>query len=81
MQIRLLLFAVLREVVGSDQKPLELEEGTTAAEVWERLRREHPRLAAYDTPPMVAVNQEYADPATPLRPGDELAFIPPVSGG
>ena len=81
MTIRLLLFAVLRDIVGADQKTVELPEGTTAANLWERLRSEHPKLAAYVAPPLVAVNQEYADPATPLRAGDEVAFIPPVSGG
>lgn len=81
MQIRLLLFAAVRDIVGTDEMAVELEEGSTPAALWATLRAKHDRLAAYAAPPMVAVNQEYADPGTPLRHGDEVAFIPPVSGG
>ena len=81
MTIRLLLFAAVRDIVGHGEMSLELAEGTTAAEVWSRLRSEHPRLAPYEAPPMVAINQTYAAPSTTLRDGDEVAFIPPVSGG
>ncbi|MCA1732762.1 MAG: molybdopterin converting factor subunit 1 [Acidobacteria bacterium] len=81
MQIRLLLFAAVRDIVGTDEMTVELDEGSTPSTLWETLRAKHDRLAAYTTPPMVAINQEYADPASPLRDGDEVAFIPPVSGG
>ena len=81
MQIRLLLFAAVRDIVGTDEMNVELDEGTTPAALWATLRSKHDRLAGYETPPMVAVNQVYADPEAPLRPGDEVAFIPPVSGG
>lgn len=81
MTIRLLLFAALRDIVGADAMTVELEEGATPASLWASLRSEHGRLAGYVAPPMVAVNQSYADPSTPLREGDEVAFIPPVSGG
>lgn len=81
MQVRVLFFAVLRDIAGSDERSMEIAEGATPRSVWERLRQDHPRLAAWEAPPMVAVNQEYADPSVQLRPGDELAFIPPVSGG
>ncbi len=81
MEVRLLFFAVLRDIVGADRKTVELTEGATAADLWRRLADEHPRLGAFPGPPLVAVNQEYADPAAPLRAGDEVAFIPPVSGG
>jgi molybdopterin synthase catalytic subunit len=81
MTIRLLLFAALRDIVGTDAMAVELDEGATAAALWSTLRARHDRLAAYVEPPMVAVNQTYADPSTALRDGDEVAFIPPVSGG
>jgi molybdopterin converting factor subunit 1 len=81
MQIRLLLFAAVRDIVGTDAMIVELDEGTTAAALWASLRSQHERLDPYTTPPMVAINQEYADPGSPLRDGDEVAFIPPVSGG
>jgi molybdopterin converting factor subunit 1 len=81
MKVRLLLFAVLRDIVGTDEREMELREGATAQEVWSELRRNHPELARIERPPMTAVNMNYVDPETPLRDGDELAFIPPVSGG
>lgn len=81
MTVRLLFFAVLRDIAGADERTLTLHEGTTARDVWEALRREFTKLADYTQPPMIAVNESYAEPDTPLRHGDELAFIPPVAGG
>ena len=81
MNVRLLFFAVLRDIAGTDSLELPLGEGATPRDVWQRLRAEHPQLAGYSDPPMVAVNQSYAAPDTVLRDGDELAFIPPVAGG
>jgi len=81
MKVRLLFFAVLRDIVGSDERELVLAEGTTAGDVWESLRGSYAKLADYMQPPMVAINETYATPADALRDGDELAFIPPVAGG
>ena len=81
MTVRLLFFAVLRDIAGTDMRELALSEGTTAREVWQSLRGEFAKLADYTQPPMIAVNESYADPETVLRDGDELAFIPPVAGG
>lgn len=81
MKVRLLFFAVLRDIAGADERELALHDGTTARDVWTTLRDEFPKLAGYHAPPMVAINEEYAEPGTPLRDGDELAFIPPVAGG
>jgi molybdopterin converting factor subunit 1 len=81
MTVRLLFFAVLRDIAGADQRVLSLAEGTTAREVWQSLRSEFAKLANYTQPPMIAVNESYAEPDTKLRDGDELAFIPPVAGG
>lgn len=81
MQVRLLFFAVLRDIAGTDERTLTLEEGTSAGEVWETLRTTYTKLGGYTQPPMIAVNETYAEPHTVLRDGDELAFIPPVAGG
>lgn len=81
MRVRLLYFAVLRDIVGKSEAELTLDTGTRAAEVWERLRREHAQLAGYTHPPMIAINESYAPADAVLRDGDELAFIPPVAGG
>ncbi len=81
MKVRLLFFAVLRDIAGTDARELTLAEGTTARDVWQSLRKELAKLADYSQPPMIAVNESYAEPETVLRDGDELAFIPPVAGG
>lgn len=81
MNVRLLLFAVLRDITGASERSLALQPGTTPRQIWSELRAEHAALARYEHPPMVAINEEYATPDQPLRDGDELAFIPPVAGG
>ena len=81
MKVRLLLFAVLRDIAGTDERELALADGTTARDVWQSLRSEYAKLTDYTQPPMVAINETYAAPETVLSDGDELAFIPPVAGG
>ncbi|HEX9164227.1 MAG TPA: molybdopterin converting factor subunit 1 [Thermoanaerobaculia bacterium] len=81
MNVRLLYFAVLRDITGKSETDVLLRDGTKAVEVWESLRKQYAQLADYRTPPMIAVNESYAAPDTVLREGDELAFIPPVAGG
>lgn len=81
MNVRLLLFAVLQDIVGSSEINLQLTPGTSALQVWQTLREKHHQLVPFAAPPMTAINQSYASPETVLCEGDELAFIPPVSGG
>jgi molybdopterin synthase catalytic subunit len=82
MTVQVRLFAMLRERAGSDSVELELRDGATVGEALEALA-ERPELAdALDRMPVrMAVNREYADAGTTLRADDELALIPPVSGG
>ena len=81
MKVRLLFFAVLRDITGKNETEVSVAEGTRAGDVWSSLRREHAALASYAKPPMIAINEDYATPETQLRDGDELVFIPPVAGG
>lgn len=81
MKIRLLFFAVLRDIAGHGEEVLELADGTRAGDVWQLLRDRHAPLRDYTQPPMIAVNESYVRPEEPLQDGDELAFIPPVAGG
>ncbi|HET9163431.1 MAG TPA: molybdenum cofactor biosynthesis protein MoaE [Solirubrobacterales bacterium] len=82
MTLRVRLFAVLRERAGRDELELELEESATVADALSLLSRQPPleELLAR-LPVRLAVNRGIATARTPLRPGDELALIPPVSGG
>jgi molybdopterin synthase catalytic subunit/molybdopterin converting factor small subunit len=76
MRITVRLFAALRERAGASQRELELDGGARVGDVWAALGLgEEPPGMAY------ARNREYADRAQPLRDGDEVAVIPPVSGG
>lgn len=81
MNVTLLLFAVLSDIVGESALELEVATGTRAIDVWSELRAKHPKLGPYERPPFTAVNEQYVDAETVLVDGDEVAFIPPVSGG
>jgi MoaE-MoaD fusion protein len=76
MQVRVRLFAGLRERAGASEVELELPEGALVGDALERMRALTDGL-----PVLMAVNQEYADPGATLHGGDEVALIPPVSGG
>jgi len=81
MKVRLLLFAVLKDIVGAAERTMSLPQGSRAIDVWEALRNDHDGLRHYKVPPMTAVNQTYVSADTTLHDGDEVAFIPPVAGG
>lgn len=79
--VHLRLFAGHRDIVGASELDLRLAEGASVGDAWAALVAAHPRLAGYTGRLLYAVNQEFSQPASPLADGDELAFIPPVSGG
>jgi molybdopterin converting factor subunit 1 len=81
MIVRVLLFAALREAAGKSELELELPAGATPSELWNRLVAAHPALQPYGGTIMVAVNQEYVQPWVELHEADEVAFVPPISGG
>lgn len=82
MTVRVRLFAILRERAGRDSVEVELGEGATVADAIDRLAA-LPSLTEplARMPVTMAVNRAYATPETPLGPDDELALIPPISGG
>ena len=81
MYVTVRFFALHRDVVGAPELELEIPAGTTAGELWAQLSATYPRLSGATRSLMYAVNQSYADAGTELHEGDEVAFIPPVSGG
>ncbi len=76
MQISVRLFAILRELLGADELELELADGASVADLLASLPEQARRL-----PLVVAVNRVYAQPETVLHAADEVALVPPVSGG
>ena len=81
IRVRARLFAIQRELVGAREVALELDDGATIEDAWNALVTLHPRLAPGRSAVRFARNAEYADSDTVLGDGDELAIIPPVSGG
>jgi molybdopterin converting factor subunit 1 len=75
------LFARLRELAGTADLRRELPDGSNARDAWNVLVREFPGMAGYSTVISCAVNEEYARLTAALKDGDEIAFLPPVSGG
>ncbi len=76
MRVKVRLFAVLRERAGADELELELPEGARVGDALDRVE-----TLTEGVPVVMAVNQDYAERTDLLHPGDELALIPPVSGG
>lgn len=81
MRIRVRLFAIQRELVGAREVPIELADGATVEDAWTAVAARFPVLAPGRPSVRFARNGDYADAATALADGDEVAFIPPVSGG
>lgn len=81
MKLQLRFFAALRERVGQREAEQEMHEGATVAELWATLCEQSPQLAELSKSISFAVNREYVDPDHRLEEGDEVALIPPVSGG
>lgn len=81
MRVTVRLFARLRDVAGSSELVREVPPDATVAQVWSAIIEEFPALAAYGASISSAVNADYAKMDAAVHDGDEIAFLPPVSGG
>ena len=81
MLVTVRLFARLREIAGAPDVKVVLPEHATVLDAWQSLAGRFPELAAYAGSVSCAVNEDYARMNAPLKHGDEVAFLPPVSGG
>jgi molybdopterin converting factor subunit 1 len=81
VHVRVLFFGQLKEIVGAAEQEAELSEGARVEDLFERYGRRFPELVEFRHAIAPSVNQEYAEWRAQLRPGDEVAFLPPVSGG
>lgn len=81
MRVTVKLFARLRDIAGSAELVREVAPGTTVRMLWHQLATEFPDVASYERSISTAVNADYARRDQVLADGDEVAFLPPVSGG
>ena len=81
MRLNILLFGITKDIIGSQTLELEVASNTyTVADLLENLSEQYPSLQKLSSL-LVAVNEEYAQPTTAIQADDEIALIPPVSGG
>ena len=81
MRVTVRLFARLRDLAGAAEMSREIESGGTIGAVWRDLDGEFPALADYERSISAALNADYARMDAEVHDGDEVAFLPPVSGG
>lgn len=81
MHVTVRLFGPIREALGAKELQVQLAEGASAGALRALLAERHPALAAFGARLRVSVNRAFADEDAPLADGDEVAFLPPVSGG
>jgi molybdopterin converting factor subunit 1 len=81
VRVTVRLFARLRDIAGAGELPREVAPGATVASLWQQLVAEYPAFAEYERSISTAVNADYARMNRAVRDGDEVAFLPPVSGG
>ena len=81
MRVTVRLFARLRELVGTGELSRDAVPPATVADIWAALSRDYPAIAPYSESMSCAVNAEYARMSSAVHDGDEVAFLPPVSGG
>jgi molybdopterin converting factor subunit 1 len=81
MRVTAQLFARLREAAGQEYWTVDVAEGATVRDVWQRLVAERPDLKGFTRIVSCAVNMDFATFDTAVQANDELAFLPPVSGG
>jgi molybdopterin converting factor subunit 1 len=80
MQLVIQTFGIAREILGSNAHRADFKTGITAGELLEELKQQFPSLVQLNSI-IVAVNATYVDSSTTINEGDEIALIPPVSGG
>jgi molybdopterin synthase catalytic subunit len=81
MKIRVLFFGFAHDVTGFAQEEAEVPEGVRLDDLWKEYQNRFPRLAEMADSLLIAVNEVIAKPSRTLQEGDEVAFLPPVSGG
>jgi molybdopterin converting factor subunit 1 len=81
MRVKVLFFARLRELAGRSEWTCEVADGARVRDIWSAASAAHPSLAPFQSAVSCAINADFATSGAAVRDGDEVAFLPPVSGG
>ena len=81
MRVRVVYLGILKDLASKGSESLEVADGARVSDLWAQLVEKYPKFSGFANSAAVAVNQEYAPPATELKDGAEVALLPPVSGG
>jgi molybdopterin synthase catalytic subunit len=81
VRVKVLFFGMLKDIVGRSEEQIEVTDGALLESVFTRYSRQFPRLTDLEGSIVLACNQEFCDRSAALHEGDEIAFLPPVSGG
>jgi molybdopterin synthase catalytic subunit len=79
--VKVLYFGMLKDVSGRSTEEIDVPSGTTLGDIFNQCATASPRLREYEKSIVLARNQEFASPSEPVSDGDEIALMPPVSGG
>lgn len=81
LPIRIKLFAVYQEVIGQSELQLQISPGTSVGQVLDRLLQQYPALERWRSQTRFGINQDFVEADRQVQAGDEVVFVPPVSGG
>jgi MoaD family protein len=81
MKVRVQFYAQLRDLVGMRELDVDLAEGTTVRDLLEKIYAQQPALRSHDKSILIGAGVEFVDRNYELKPGDEIAIMPPVQGG
>jgi molybdopterin converting factor subunit 1 len=81
VRVKVLFFGRLKEIAGRSEDSAEIADGASIEQLFGSFTDQHPGLTQFRTSLVASRNQEFAAWSTPLHAGDEVAFLPPVSGG
>ena len=81
VRVKVLFFGMLKDIVGRAEDHIEVADGARLDSVFTRYAHQFPRLTDLESSIVLACNQEFCDRSAAIREGDEIAFLPPVSGG
>jgi molybdopterin synthase catalytic subunit len=81
VRVKVLFFGMLKDIVGRSEDHIEMADGARVESVFTRYASDFPRLTDLESSIVLACNHEFCDRSSAIREGDEIAFLPPVSGG